>query len=248
MDDASSAPAESAGKKPFPYAKAVLAAAAVAGLFLLFRLLPIGDWIEELKTYVRGQGALGYLIFGLVYVGASLIPGGPAAIMTLAAGAVYGVLTGTILVSLSSITAATLAFLLARGAFRRRVQKLAEGNRTFGSLNRAIEKEGARIVALVRLSPVFPFTIVNYLFGLTPVKLASYFLASWIAMLPGTLAYVYFGSALGDVTGSATALQKTVKISLAVAAVVATIFIARIAAKAIKSAGVSEERSAPPVT
>ncbi len=74
------------------------------------------------------------------------------------------------------------------------------------------------------------------------MKLASYFLASWIAMLPGTLAYVYFGSALGDVTGSATALQKTIKISLAVAAVVATIFIARIAAKAIKNAGVDEGR------
>jgi uncharacterized membrane protein YdjX (TVP38/TMEM64 family) len=154
--------------------------------------------------------------------------------------------TGTILVSLSSITAATLAFLLARGVFRARVQKIAESNKTFGSLNRAIEKEGARIVALVRLSPVFPFTIVNYLFGLTPVKLASYFFASWIAMLPGTLAYVYFGSALGDVTGSATALQKTIKISLAVAAVVATIFIARIAAKAIRNAGVAKGTPATP--
>ena len=82
-------------------------------------------------------------------------------------------------------------------------------------------------------------------YGLTPVTLASYFVASWIAMLPGTLAYVYFGSALGDVTGSATALQKTIKISLAVAAVVATIFIARIAARAIRSAGVEEAKAAP---
>lgn len=248
MAEASAGASAPSAKKPFPLAKVALAAAVVAGLFLLFRLLPIAAWIEEFKTYVRGQGTLGFLIFGLVYIGVSLIPGGPAAIMTLAAGAVYGVVTGTILVSLASVTAATLAFLLARGAFRPRAQKIAAENKTFRSLNRAIEKEGARIVALVRLSPVFPFTIVNYLFGLTPVKLASYFFASWIAMLPGTLAYVYFGSALGDVTGSATALQKTIKISLAVAAVVATIFIARIAAKAIRSAGVSEERSATPVT
>jgi uncharacterized membrane protein YdjX (TVP38/TMEM64 family) len=245
MAEATAGPPAVAAKKPFPFAKAALSAVVVAGLFLLFRLLPIATWIEELKTYVRGQGALGYLIFGTVYIGASLIPGGPAAIMTLAAGAVYGLATGTILVSLSSVTAATLAFLLARGAFRQRVQKIAEGNETFGSLNRAIEKEGARIVALVRLSPVFPFTIVNYLFGLTPVKLASYFFASWIAMLPGTLAYVYFGAALGDVTGSATALQKAIKISLAVAAVVATIFIARIAAKAIRSAGVDAPKGTP---
>jgi uncharacterized membrane protein YdjX (TVP38/TMEM64 family) len=248
MDDGSAAPAASATKKRIPVAKAVVAGLLVAGLFVLFRLLPLASWIEEFKTYVRGQGTLGYLIFGLVYIGVSLVPGGPAAIMTLAAGAVYGVVTGTILVSLSSITAATLAFLLARGAFRKRVQKIARENRTFGSLNRAIENEGARIVVLVRLSPVFPFTIVNYLFGLTPVKLAPYFLASWVAMLPGTLAYVYFGSALGDVTGSATALQKGIKVGLAVAAVVATIFIARIAARAIKSAGVAEERPATPAT
>ncbi|MGE5715305.1 MAG: TVP38/TMEM64 family protein [Acidobacteriota bacterium] len=243
MDGVPAAPPRGTAKKSSPALRIALAAAVVAGLFLVFRLLPIGAWIEELKTYVRGQGALGYLVFGIVYVGASLIPGGPAAIMTLAAGAVYGVVTGTILVSLASITAATLAFLLARGAFRGRVQKIARENRTFGSLNRAIEKEGAKIVALVRLSPVFPFTIVNYLFGLTPVKLASYFFASWIAMLPGTLAYVYFGSALGDVTGSATALQKTIKIGLAVAAVVATIFIARIAARAIRNAGIDEPKA-----
>ncbi len=248
MENVAPDPAGPAAKKPFPVAKAALAVVAVAGLFLLFRLLPIATWIEEFKTYVRGQGALGYVIFGLVYIGASLVPGGPAAIMTLAAGAVYGLVTGTILVSLSSITAATLAFLLARGAFRHRVQKIAEENKTFGSLNRAIEREGTKIVALVRLSPVFPFTIVNYLFGLTPLKITSYFFASWVAMLPGTLAYVYFGSAIGDVTGTATALQKTIKISLAVAAVVATIFIARIAARAIKSAGVAEERPSAPVT
>ncbi|MGZ6989200.1 MAG: TVP38/TMEM64 family protein, partial [Thermoanaerobaculia bacterium] len=152
MDNVSATPAGTAAKKPFPVAKVAVAVVVVAGLFVLFRLLPIAVWIEEFKTYVRGQGALGYVIFGLVYIGASLIPGGPAAIMTLAAGAVYGVVTGTVLVSLSSITAATLAFLLARGAFRQRVQKIAQENKTFGSLNRAIEKEGARIVALVRLS------------------------------------------------------------------------------------------------
>ena len=142
MDNASAAPPARPRRSPFPSRRSAVAVVVVAGLFLLFRLLPIAAWIEEFKTYVRGQGALGYVIFGLVYIGASLIPGGPAAIMTLAAGAVYGLVTGTILVSLSSITAATLAFLLARGAFRQRVQKIAEGNKTFGSLNRAIEKEG----------------------------------------------------------------------------------------------------------
>ncbi|MGE5346463.1 MAG: TVP38/TMEM64 family protein [Acidithiobacillales bacterium] len=226
--------------KAFPVAKVVLWILALAALFVLFRFLPVALWIEELKAYVRGRGLPGAAIFGLVYVGASLIPGGPAAILTLAAGAVYGVVPGTILVSLASTAAATAAFLLARGAFRPRVKRMAEQNRTFGSLNRAIQKEGTRIVALVRLSPAFPFTIVNYLFGLTPVPLGPYVLASWIAMLPGTLAYVYFGSALGEVSGGATPLRKTISIGLAAAAVVATVLVARIAAKAIRTAGVEE--------
>lgn len=231
-------------KKPFPVVKVAAALGIVIGLFLVFRLLPVAEWIEEFKAYVRGRGALGYVLFGLVYIGASLIPGGPAALLTLAAGAVYGVLTGTILVSISSITAAMLAFLLARGTLRERVLKMTKGNAKFVGLNRAIEKEGAKIVVLVRLSPAFPFTIVNYLFGLTPVKPASYFFASWIAMLPGTMAYVYFGSAIGEVTGGATPLRKAIQIGLAVAAVVATIIIARVAAKAVKNAGVTDSPKA----
>ena len=131
MSAAPPVPAAPAAKKPFPVAKVAIGFAVMAGLVLLFRLLPLAAWIEEFKTYVRGQGTLGYVIFALVYIGVSLIPAGPAAIMTLAAGAVYGVVTGTILVSLSSITAATLAFLLARGIFRQRVQKIAESNRRF---------------------------------------------------------------------------------------------------------------------
>ena len=219
---------------------------ALAALFALFRLLPVATWIEALKAYAKAQGAAGAIVFGLVYVAASLIPGGPAALLTLAAGAVYGVVAGTALVSVSSVTAATLAFLLARGALRERVGRMAGGNAKFEGLNRAIGREGAKIVALVRLSPAFPFTIVNYLFGLTPVTLSAYVLTSWIAMLPGTLAYVYFGSALGAVTGEATPLEKGIRIALGVAAVVATVLIARIAAKAIRSAGVDGAEGPPP--
>lgn len=227
-------------KKPFPWGKAIVAVLVVGGLIGVFKVLPMKTWIEEFKAYVQGQGALGYVIFGLVYVAASLIPGGPAALLTLAAGAIYGLVVGTALVSVSSVTAATVAFLLARTVFKEKVEKMTAGNASFQSLNKAIAKEGPKIVALVRLSPVFPFTFINYAFGLTPLKLAHYVLASWIAMLPGTMAYVYFGAAVGDVAGNASPAQKAIKISLAVAAVVATIFIARIAAKAIKNAGVGE--------
>lgn len=227
-------------KKAFPVVKLLIAVLVIGGLIALFKVLPMKIWIEEFKTYVRGQGALGYVIFGLVYIGASLVPGGPAALLTLASGAIYGVVTGTILVSIASVSAATIAFLLARGVFRKKVEAMTAGNAKFQGLNRAIAKEGAKIVALVRLSPVFPFTFINYAFGLTPVKTLTYVLASWIAMLPGTLAYVYFGSAVGDVAGNATSAQKTIKIALGVAAIVATAIIARTAAKAIRNAGVEE--------
>jgi len=224
--------------KPSRAAKAGLLALALVALFLLVRLLPVAPWIETFKLSVREQGPLGAATFGLVYVAVSLIPGGPAALMTLAAGAVYGLVGGTLLVSAASTTAATLAFLLARGALAGRVRRMADGNAAYEGLTRAIGKEGARIVALVRLSPVFPFTVVNYLFGLTPVPLSSYVVTSWIAMLPGTLAYVYFGSALGGVTGAEAPEAKAVRIGLGAAAVVATVLVARFAARAIRRAGI----------
>lgn len=224
-------------------AKAAGLLLALAGLVVLFRLLPVGAWVEAFQAWVRGQGALGYLAYGLVYVAVTLVPGGPAALLTLAGGAVFGVARGTALVSVASTTGATLAFLLARTLLHDRVARMTEGNPRFRSLYRAIDREGARIVALVRLSPAFPFTFVNYAFGLTPVKPLPYVVTSWAAMLPGTLAYVYFGSALGAVAGGATPLQKGIKVALAVAAVVATALIARIAARAIRSAGVED---APP--
>ena len=243
MNATQAAPAEN---KSFPWVKLIVAVLVIGGLIALFKFLPVKDWIEQFKSYVQEKGPLGYVLFGLVYVGVSLIPGGPAALLTLAAGAIWGLVTGTIVVSISSVTAATIAFLLARTVFRQRVEKMTSGNVKFQGLNRAIGKQGAKIVALVRLSPVFPFTFINYAFPLTPVKLLTYVLASWIAMLPGTMAYVYFGAAVGAVAGNATSTQKAIKISLGVAAVIATIIIARIAAKAIKTAGVDESAGAVP--
>lgn len=221
--------------------------AAVGGLFVLFRFLPVATWIDGFKAWVAGQGALGVVAFALAYVGVSLIPGGPAAVMTLAGGAVFGFVKATVIVSLASTLGATLAFLLARTTLRERAGRMAASSPRFAGLNRAIEKEGWKIVALVRLSPLFPFTVVNYLFGLTPVRPLSYVLASWVAMLPGTAAYVYFGAALGDAASGADPVRKAIRLSLGVAAVVATALIARFAAKAIRAAGV-EAGDPPPVT
>jgi uncharacterized membrane protein YdjX (TVP38/TMEM64 family) len=224
----------------------LLVALAVIGLFVvLFRALPVGTWIEQFKAYAGSQGTWGMVLFGLVYACVSLLPGGPAALLTLAAGAVYGVATGTVIVSIASTTGATLAFILARTTLHDRVKRYAGKSPRFQGLYRAIEKEGPRIVALVRLSPIFPFTYVNYLFGLTPVKPVPYVLASWLAMLPGTLAYVYLGYSLGAAAGGATPRQKAIQIALGVAAIIATAWIARIAALAIRKAGAEEKAVEP---
>jgi len=201
-------------------------------------------WVDRFRAYVSGLGALGYLVFAAVYIGVSLIPGGPAGGLTSVAGAVFGFVKGTILVSFSSVTAATIAFFLARSVLRKKVEKMAEKNPKVRSLSKAIEKEEGKMVALIRLSPLFPFTIINYLFGLMPVRPAVYVLTSWIAMLPGTAAYVYLGTAVTDLAGGASATKKTIQVVIMVAAVIATGFIARIATKAIKSAGV-EDAPAP---
>jgi uncharacterized membrane protein YdjX (TVP38/TMEM64 family) len=225
--------------------KIVVTLAVVGGLFALFRFLPVAGWIESFKAWVAGQGALGVVAYALAYVGVTLIPGGPAAVMTLAGGAVFGFVKGTILVSLSSTLGATLSYLLARTVLRERASRMAAASPRFAGLNRAIEKEGGKIVALVRLSPLFPFTVVNYLFGLTPVRPLPYILASWVTMLPGTAAYVYFGSALGDAASGAEPVQKAIQLALGVAAIVATVLIARFAAKAIRAAGVETAEPSP---
>ncbi len=218
----------------------------IGALFLLFRLLPVAAWVASFQAWVADRGAVGAAAYVAVYVLVSLVPGGPAALLTLAGGAVFGFARGLVLVSLASTAAAGIAFLLARGALRERAGRLMTGNARLASLSRAVEREGPRIVALVRLSPLFPFTVVNWAFGAMPLRFGPYLLASWLAMLPGTAAYVWFGSALGaaaaggsgGASGPATARANVVRIALGVLAVVATALVARLAARAIRRAGV----------
>jgi uncharacterized membrane protein YdjX (TVP38/TMEM64 family) len=106
----------------------------------------------------------------------------------------FGVVRGTLLVSLASTLGATCAFLLGRYLARDWVAKKIEGNGSFAAIDQAVAGEGWKIVLLTRLSPVFPFALLNYAFGLTRVSLRDYVLASWLGMMPGTVMYVYLGS------------------------------------------------------
>jgi uncharacterized membrane protein YdjX (TVP38/TMEM64 family) len=136
------------------------------------------------------------VLYGLVYVACALLFV-PGSLLTIGAGLVFGVLWGTVVVSAASTATAALAFLIARHLARERVAAMARRHPRFEAIDRAIAEKGWQVVALLRLSPVVPFSVSNYLYGLTPVRFAPYVVTSWAAMLPGTLLYVWLGAAGG---------------------------------------------------
>lgn len=213
--------------------------AVVVGLVVLFQTLPVAQWLEAFQQYVQGLGAFGYVLYAAAYA-VCVVFFVPASVLTLGAGAIYGLQTGVAVVLVGASVGATLAFLLARTLIRERVEKMTEGNAKFSALDRAIAKEGAKIVFLVRLAPIFPFTYINYAFGLTGISTPGYVLATVVGMIPGTFAYVYLGTAAAGAAtaGDADSARTIVQIVGAVAALIVTIFVARLATKAIREAGV----------
>jgi uncharacterized membrane protein YdjX (TVP38/TMEM64 family) len=181
------------GRTRLPWKWLVVGAAFVA-VVAAGRLLPLKDWMTGFREYVAGLGVAGFVLYGLVYVVAALLFV-PGILLTLGAGFAFGLGWGTVLVSVSSTIAAAAAFLIARYAARSRVEALARRNAKFGAVDRAIARNGWKVVALLRLSPLIPFSISNYLYGLTAVRFMPYVAASWAAMLPATFLYVYLGAA-----------------------------------------------------
>ena len=175
-------------------ARWILLVAAMVALIVAARVLPVVDWLRAFQSWVADKGIWGGVIYGLVYTVAVLLFV-PGSVLTIGAGLVFGLLWGTVIVSLASTAAAALAFLIARYLARDRVEALSKRNQKFRAIDHAIREKGWRVVALLRLSPLVPFSVSNYLYGLTPVSFWPYVLASWIAMLPATVLYVWIGAA-----------------------------------------------------
>jgi uncharacterized membrane protein YdjX (TVP38/TMEM64 family) len=156
-----------------------------------------------LRRWVTGFGMAGPVVYGLAYVlGVVLfLPGAP---LTIGAGVAFGLGPGTVLVSVASTIGAALAFLIARYLLRGRVERWVSDHERLAAVDRAVEHQGWRVVALTRLSPAFPFNLQNYTYGLTGVPFFQYVLASWIAMLPGTLLYVSIGATGIELASAAT--------------------------------------------
>ncbi len=168
---------------------ALAAVAVVAALVLAGRYL--GGYVEGFLVRIEGLGAWAPLVFMAGYAVATVtfVPG---SVLTLASGALFGLVWGTVYAWTGATVGAGAAFLIARYVARGWVERKIEGNPTFAHLDKSIEKDGGKIVALLRLAPVFPFVLLNYALGLTRVRFLHYMVAS-LAMLPGTLLYVYYG-------------------------------------------------------
>lgn len=177
--------------------------ALLAAVFAAVRLLPVKTDLPLFLGWIKGLGVWGGLLFGLVYaLGTVLFL--PGSLLTLASGFLYGPLWGTVIASPASVLGASAAFVLGRTVAKDWIASKVASNSRFGALQGAIAKEGVKILMLVRLSPVFPFSLVNYAFGLTGIRLRDYAMGSWIAMLPGTFLYVYLGSLITDAAALAS--------------------------------------------
>lgn len=185
--------AQAADPNGWAWRKWLLVAVAVLALVALVTTFDVRSLLRDALETIERLGPWGPALFVLVYALATVLFV-PGSVLTLGAGALFGVLLGSVYVSLASTLGATAAFLVGRYLARGWVSRKIEGNATFATIDRAVAEEGWRIVGLTRLSPLFPFTLLNYAFGLTRVKLRDYVIASWIGMMPGTVMYVYLGS------------------------------------------------------
>ncbi len=232
---ATAVPAQKSGSK----AKLVLWIVVIVALLAAAWYFDAQALLKSALDGIARLGPWGPVIFVLLYVAATVLFL-PGSILTLGAGFVFGVVKGSIVVSISATLGATAAFLVGRYLARDWVGRKIEGNAKFNAIDEAVAREGWKIVGLTRLSPVFPFNLLNYAFGLTRVSLRDYFFASWIGMMPGTVMYVYLGSLAGDLAAvgagqrATTPAEWALRVVGLLATVTVTVYVTRVARRALQ--------------
>lgn len=196
-------------------------------------------FLQNTLQWVNGLGALGGVVFIAIYIIATLAFL-PAAILTLGAGVIFGVIWGSLYVFIGATLGAVAAFLVGRYLARGWVKQKISSYKKFANIDQAVSKEGLKIVFLIRLSPLFPFNLLNYALGVTSVSLKDYFLASF-GMIPGTIMYVYLGHLAGDLAliGNKSQpdnmiLHWVIQIIGLIATIAVTVYVTKIAKKALK--------------
>lgn len=219
--------------------KIALAVAALVLLVVLGR--QAAAYLDDFVGWVESLGAWGPIVFiaGYAVGTVAFVPG---SLLTMASGAIFGLFYGTLYVIAGSTIGVTCAFLIARFLARRQIEEKITGSERFAAIDRAIARRGGRIVFLLRLSPAFPYSLLNYALGLTKVPLLQYVLAS-VGMIPGTFLYVYYGKALGSLSAvvageeAQRGAEQWVFLGMGLAAtIVVTIYVTKIARRALSEA------------
>ena len=223
------------------YLKYIVIAAAAAGLVVLARQFDFQALFQGALAWVESLGAWGPIAFISIYNLATVLFL-PGSLLTLGGGAIFGLVQGSIYVFVAATLGATFAFLIGRYLARDAIAKKIDGNQKFKAIDEAIAKEGLKIVFLPRLSPVFPFNLLNYALGLTSVSLKDYVLGS-LGMLPGTILYVYLGSLAGDLAmigqesattdPAAARFELIAKVVGLLATLAVTVYVTKVAKKAL---------------
>lgn len=197
---------------------------------------PILGVLTTFQEYVADSGPWGMGVFAAAYVLATVLML-PGWILTVIAGMVWGLVAGTALVSFSSVTGATCAFLLARSQLRPAIESLLSRHAAMRNFDTLAAGQGWKIVLLLRLSPLVPFNLLNYGLGLSAIPLREYVPATMAGMLPGTFLYVYLGS-LGNffAAGRTRSAAENFMMFLGLAAtLICSIVLARIARRAVQA-------------
>jgi len=233
-------PATTAGE-PSRLRRALRIAILVAlGVALVYAAILAGAQLDAFRDWVADLGVWGPVVFVIGYA-LAVVAFVPGSVLTLAAGTLFGIGAGTGYVFVAATLGSCAAFLVARHLARAAVERRIAGNARFAAIDAAVGDQGFKIVALLRLSPVFPFSLLNYALGLTRVNFRDYALAS-VGMLPGTLLYVYSGAIAGDAAaaaggaGETTLAEWAVRIVGLLATLAVTWFVTRIARRALRDA------------
>jgi uncharacterized membrane protein YdjX (TVP38/TMEM64 family) len=230
--------AQIAGRSTSSRGKLALGAIAVVLALVAARLVDVPRLLARALALVGQLGLRGAVLFVLLYVAATVLFL-PGFVLTLGAGALFGLARGAVIVSISATLGATAAFLIGRYLARGWVANKIARYPRFIAIDEAVAREGWKIVGLMRLSPIFPFNLLNYAFGVTRVPLTHYVLASWIGMMPGTITYVYLGSLAGALAGAGSGRATRTPAEWAlyavglVATIAVTVYVTRLARRAL---------------
>ena len=188
-----------------------------------------------LQAALEQIGQLGYwapVLFILLYI-AACVAMLPASILTIGGGTLFGLVEGSVYVSIAATLGATAAFLVGRYLARDWVTRKIGKRPAFAAIDQAVAEEGWKIVLLTRLCPIFPFFLMNYAYGLTRVSFRHYFFATWVGIIPGTILFVYIGSLARTGAQETSATGWAWRGFILVTALLATFQIARIARRAL---------------